>query len=72
MSEINIVLYAVLWVFFGVVAYGGVYAECINQHSEHMDRSCAVFRVMAGLLGPLGFISVALATGFFKNGLRFR
>ena len=65
-------LWLCLWVFCGLIAYGGMYAECSSDHSDCLDYDCACFRWFAFLIGPVGLFSVAIVTKFFKHGLRFK
>ena len=65
-------LFLAIWIFCGLIAYSGMYADCSRGHGTSMDSECCKFRWFAFLIGPIGLFAVAIATRFFKHGLRFK
>lgn len=71
-SIYNTVLCVVVWIFCGLIAYGGAYGECSEKHSGNSDTECFWIRWFMFLMGPAGLFAVAMATRLFQNGLRFK
>lgn len=69
----DILLIISVWIFCGLVAYGGAYAQTSSEVISGIPVAFDVaVRWFALLLGPIGLIAVTLWTRCFLNGLRFR
>jgi hypothetical protein len=73
----NIALLAVvvtLWLLCGVLTYGGLFAHLQTKYpalAEDEYRGDRRYALLPSLFGPLGLLTVALATRGFKDGLKF-
>jgi hypothetical protein len=64
----------VIWLICGVIAYGGLFACLQNKYPSQADddyRGDMSYAIFPSLFGPLGLITAALSTGFFKYGFKF-
>lgn len=69
----DVMLICSVWIFCGLVAYGGVYAETSSESVSGIPVAFdVVLRWSAFFLGPIGLIAVTLWTRCFLNGLRFK
>lgn len=63
-----------IWLICEVIAYGGLFA-CLQKkypsQAEDDYRGDMSSSIVPSLFGPLGLITAALSTGFFKYGFKF-
>ncbi len=73
--SLNFVIFAVLWLFFGIIAYGGMRAECDKKCKKApgglFRPGCNVAQLLMLAFGPAGFVVIA-SLSKFKHGIRFR
>ncbi len=66
------VIGSVLWILFGLIAYGGQFALCESSGCRQLYGDCVVVRYVMLATGPIGFVVIAISTKGFRSGLRFR
>lgn len=67
--------FVIFWIICGVFAYAGTLAHFQRKYASIASlhyREDVAFAVFLGVMGPLGLISTAFASGFFAYGLKFK
>ena len=74
MNAVLLVLAVAVWLLSGVLAYGGLFAY-LQKHYPSLtaedSRDNRSYPLFPALFGPIGVKFVALATRYFKDGVRF-